>query len=187
MWFWELRETLGVKATPRPLWAPRYWWNWPRLFDRWWRKVTNACQFHNFLTNRGDGEVCTFHTLSHLALSDGFRPRRSIMFASWSAGEYGSVGATEWLEVSFAFQWTGFMSNGAALQMFSLFFRVTCLPSVRRFSPTSAWMESSWVSIIYSCTLSLHWDLLNPLLLPPLFTRSWELRGLSKSAALQSP
>ncbi|RVE58564.1 hypothetical protein OJAV_G00195670 [Oryzias javanicus] len=28
----------------------------------------------------------------------GFRPRRSIMFASWSAGEYGSIGATEWLE-----------------------------------------------------------------------------------------
>eukprot|EP00066_Takifugu_rubripes_P004679 XP_003968191.1 PREDICTED: transferrin receptor protein 1-like [Takifugu rubripes] len=29
---------------------------------------------------------------------DGFKPRRSIVFASWSAGEYGSVGATEWLE-----------------------------------------------------------------------------------------
>ncbi|XP_035762057.1 transferrin receptor protein 1-like [Neolamprologus brichardi] len=28
----------------------------------------------------------------------GFKPRRSIVFASWSAGEYGSVGATEWLE-----------------------------------------------------------------------------------------
>lgn len=25
------------------------------------------------------------------------------MFASWSAGEYGSVGATEWLEVRTAF------------------------------------------------------------------------------------
>ncbi|KAK2886678.1 hypothetical protein Q8A73_020624 [Channa argus] len=29
---------------------------------------------------------------------DGFRPRRSLVFASWSAGEYGNVGATEWLE-----------------------------------------------------------------------------------------
>lgn len=28
----------------------------------------------------------------------GFKPRRSIVFASWSAGEYGSIGATEWLE-----------------------------------------------------------------------------------------
>lgn len=27
-----------------------------------------------------------------------FKPRRSIVFASWTAGEYGSVGATEWLE-----------------------------------------------------------------------------------------
>ncbi|XP_069552525.1 transferrin receptor 1b [Brachyistius frenatus] len=34
---------------------------------------------------------------------DDFRPRRSIVFASWTAGEYGSVGATEWLE--------GYMSN----------------------------------------------------------------------------
>ncbi|XP_014871916.1 transferrin receptor protein 1-like isoform X2 [Poecilia latipinna] len=29
---------------------------------------------------------------------DNFRPRRSIIFASWSAGEFGNVGATEWLE-----------------------------------------------------------------------------------------
>ncbi|KAM3860369.1 transferrin receptor 1b [Diretmus argenteus] len=29
---------------------------------------------------------------------DRFTPRRSLVFASWSAGEYGSVGATEWLE-----------------------------------------------------------------------------------------
>ncbi|KAK2859700.1 hypothetical protein Q5P01_004320 [Channa striata] len=33
---------------------------------------------------------------------DGFRPRRSLVFASWSAGEYGSVGATEWLEAYMA-------------------------------------------------------------------------------------
>lgn len=31
--------------------------------------------------------------------TDGFRPRRSIVFASWSGGEYGNIGATEWLEV----------------------------------------------------------------------------------------
>ncbi|XP_034998627.1 transferrin receptor 1b [Hippoglossus stenolepis] len=30
--------------------------------------------------------------------NERFRPRRSIVFASWSAGEYGNVGATEWLE-----------------------------------------------------------------------------------------
>ncbi|XP_028289083.1 transferrin receptor 1b [Parambassis ranga] len=33
-----------------------------------------------------------------MVTKDGFRPRRSLVFASWSAGEYGSVGATEWLE-----------------------------------------------------------------------------------------
>lgn len=39
-------------------------------------------------------------------LSDGFRPKRSLVFASWSAGEYGSVGATEWLEVRTKSLWT---------------------------------------------------------------------------------
>ncbi|XP_045558605.1 transferrin receptor protein 1 isoform X1 [Salmo salar] len=36
--------------------------------------------------------------VSEMVHIDGFRPRRSLVFASWSAGEYGSVGATEWLE-----------------------------------------------------------------------------------------
>ncbi|KAM9553250.1 transferrin receptor protein 1-like isoform 1-T1 [Salvelinus alpinus] len=36
--------------------------------------------------------------VSEMVHTDGFRPRRSLVFASWSAGEYGSVGATEWLE-----------------------------------------------------------------------------------------
>lgn len=40
------------------------------------------------------------------------------MFASWSAGEYGNVGATEWLEVRLAFQRT-ILSDCAALQMLS--------------------------------------------------------------------
>ncbi|KAK2822047.1 hypothetical protein Q5P01_022112 [Channa striata] len=34
----------------------------------------------------------------NMVKNDGFKPRRSIVFASWSAGEYGSIGATEWLE-----------------------------------------------------------------------------------------
>lgn len=37
-------------------------------------------------------------SISDMVTNDGFKPRRSIVFASWSAGEYGSVGATEWLE-----------------------------------------------------------------------------------------
>ncbi|KAL3988137.1 glutamate dehydrogenase (NAD(P)+) [Sarotherodon galilaeus] len=37
-------------------------------------------------------------SISEMVENDGFKPRRSIVFASWSAGEYGSVGATEWLE-----------------------------------------------------------------------------------------
>ncbi|XP_070700653.1 transferrin receptor protein 1-like [Pempheris klunzingeri] len=37
-------------------------------------------------------------SISDMVNNDGFKPRRSIVFASFSAGEYGSVGATEWLE-----------------------------------------------------------------------------------------
>ncbi|NWS60190.1 TFR1 protein, partial [Chunga burmeisteri] len=36
--------------------------------------------------------------ISDMVKNDGYKPRRSIIFASWSAGEYGAVGATEWLE-----------------------------------------------------------------------------------------
>ncbi|KAG5285607.1 hypothetical protein AALO_G00005320 [Alosa alosa] len=35
---------------------------------------------------------------SNMVREGRFMPRRSLVFASWSAGEYGSVGATEWLE-----------------------------------------------------------------------------------------
>ncbi|XP_039929652.1 transferrin receptor protein 1 isoform X1 [Hirundo rustica] len=38
------------------------------------------------------------HVISDMVKNDDYRPRRSIIFASWSAGEYGAVGATEWLE-----------------------------------------------------------------------------------------
>ncbi|KAF5889123.1 transferrin receptor protein 1-like, partial [Clarias magur] len=31
-------------------------------------------------------------------VKDGFKPRRSMVFASWSGGDFGSIGATEWLE-----------------------------------------------------------------------------------------
>ncbi|XP_053165707.1 transferrin receptor protein 1 isoform X2 [Hemicordylus capensis] len=37
-------------------------------------------------------------TLTDMVKSDGYKPRRSIVFASWSAGDFGAVGATEWLE-----------------------------------------------------------------------------------------
>lgn len=38
-------------------------------------------------------------TLHFIALPIGFRPRRSLLFISWDGGDFGSVGATEWLEV----------------------------------------------------------------------------------------
>ncbi|XP_060900281.1 transferrin receptor protein 1-like [Labrus mixtus] len=37
-------------------------------------------------------------SISDMVKNDGFKPRRSIVFVSWTAGEYGNIGATEWLE-----------------------------------------------------------------------------------------
>nr|XP_006112414.1 transferrin receptor protein 1 [Pelodiscus sinensis] len=36
--------------------------------------------------------------ISSMVKTGGYKPKRSIVFASWSAGEFGAVGATEWLE-----------------------------------------------------------------------------------------
>ncbi|XP_069830543.1 transferrin receptor protein 1 isoform X2 [Dendropsophus ebraccatus] len=36
--------------------------------------------------------------LSEMVKKEGYKPRRSIVFASWSGGDFGAVGATEWLE-----------------------------------------------------------------------------------------
>lgn len=44
----------------------------------------------------------SLHDCTCFTKTDRFRPRRSIVFASWSGGEYGNIGATEWLEVRLA-------------------------------------------------------------------------------------
>ncbi|XP_024921829.1 transferrin receptor protein 1-like isoform X2 [Cynoglossus semilaevis] len=41
-------------------------------------------------------------SISEMVKHDRVKLRRSILFASWSAGEYGNVGATEWLETHLA-------------------------------------------------------------------------------------
>ncbi|KAG8536818.1 hypothetical protein GDO81_025618, partial [Engystomops pustulosus] len=33
-----------------------------------------------------------------MMVHNGFQPRRSILFVSWDGGDFGSIGATEWLE-----------------------------------------------------------------------------------------
>jgi len=35
-------------------------------------------------------------------LNQGWRPRRTIVFCSWGAEEYGLIGSTEWVEVTFS-------------------------------------------------------------------------------------
>uniref|UniRef100_A0A4W3IUE2 Transferrin receptor 2 n=1 Tax=Callorhinchus milii TaxID=7868 RepID=A0A4W3IUE2_CALMI len=52
------------------------------------------------------------HAFSEMTMN-GFKPRRSLLFASWDAGEFGSVGATEWLEVggeNGAKHWASFLT-----------------------------------------------------------------------------
>lgn len=59
--------------------------------DAWGRGYTKATVGTSVLMELAKA----FHEMVE---EDEFRPRRSIIFASWSAGEFGSVGATEWLE-----------------------------------------------------------------------------------------
>lgn len=92
--YWELRETPGGKVTARPRSALPSSCSWPRLFGRWWTKVTKIVL--NLVPALWCSELCSCHRF----LTDHFRPRRSLVFASWSAGEYGNIGATEWLEAS---------------------------------------------------------------------------------------
>ena len=33
-------------------------------------------------------------------MREGWRPRRTVIFASWGAEEFGLIGSTEWVEVS---------------------------------------------------------------------------------------
>ena len=37
--------------------------------------------------------------LMHLKMSKGWKPKRSILFCSWGAEEYGLIGSVEWVEV----------------------------------------------------------------------------------------
>ena len=37
--------------------------------------------------------------LMQLKMNKGWRPKRSILFCSWGAEEYGLIGSVEWVEV----------------------------------------------------------------------------------------
>uniref|UniRef100_A0A8C7K3J3 Transferrin receptor protein 1 n=1 Tax=Oncorhynchus kisutch TaxID=8019 RepID=A0A8C7K3J3_ONCKI len=88
-------------------------------------------------------------TISDMVKNDGFKPRRSIVFASWSAGEYGSVGATEWLE--------GYLSslNMKAFSYINLDGVVTGMYSVFDFSDPTLKLIESHVFLCYLCFNSM--------------------------------
>ncbi|XP_071805076.1 putative N-acetylated-alpha-linked acidic dipeptidase [Asterias amurensis] len=48
----------------------------------------------------GSGTVCLLEVARVLSelMGEGWKPRRSIILASWDAGEDGSIGSTEWIE-----------------------------------------------------------------------------------------
>ncbi|XP_053716932.1 transferrin receptor 1b [Synchiropus splendidus] len=59
--------------------------------DAWGRGYTQATVGTSVLLELA-------RAVQQMVETDGVILRRSIVFASWSAGEYGSIGATEWLE-----------------------------------------------------------------------------------------
>lgn len=58
------------------------------------------------------------------------------MFASWSAGEYGSVGATEWLEVSTTLLYPHVQKRKESAVTRLFVFRVICPQLTNVSSPT---------------------------------------------------
>lgn len=75
------------------------------------------------------------------------------------------------------------------LNIFLFVFRATCPLLTEASSPTSAWMEWSWVSTVHNLSFSqvtavFQWLSVDWIYL---LTRSWELHGLGESAALQPP
>lgn len=119
--YWELRGMPGVAATPEPLLAPQYWCSWPKLSVKWSRMVRNKNKmlYKQQLVGLGTLDCSARSIMSSI---DGFRPKRSLVFASWSAGEYGSVGATEWLEVR-----TEYLLKGNACCVDSVLTCLICL------------------------------------------------------------
>lgn len=99
--------------------------------------------------------LCIAHSLFNLFAVGGFRPRRSIVFASWSAGDFGNVGVTEWLEVcmwivmhdAFA-RVNDVVWNAVATDVCFVLFRATQHHWTEKPLPTSAWMELLLVSSV---------------------------------------
>ena len=49
--------------------------------------------------------------LNDLKLNHGWKPKRSIIFCSWGAEEFGLIGSTEWVEVRMRFKIKIFLLN----------------------------------------------------------------------------
>lgn len=47
----------------------------------------------------------------------GWRPRRTILFASWDAEEFGLLGSTEWAEVSLIVCYNIYFPNETAVRV----------------------------------------------------------------------
>ena len=48
----------------------------------------------------GTATMLEISTVVGQLMEEGWRPRRTVIFASWGAEEFGLIGSTEWVEVS---------------------------------------------------------------------------------------
>ncbi|WP_165064265.1 M28 family metallopeptidase [Paludisphaera rhizosphaerae] len=68
--------------------------------DRWVMLGNHRDAWVHGAVDPGSGTAATLETCRALgkAVKDGWKPRRTILYASWDAEEYGLIGSTEWAE-----------------------------------------------------------------------------------------
>lgn len=90
----ERRGTPWAGDMPSLQLALLFWWSL-QGFSQSWRKVCSSLPVFKCSLSVD----CGMRSLLVLFTLDGFKLKRSIVFASWTAGDFGNVGVTEWLEV----------------------------------------------------------------------------------------
>ena len=90
-------------------------WSWNNVFQLYtsWVLLTSQCWLYagwmmincprrrpSFNSTLDQQLLFAGNSLKCVSCLSGWRPRRSIVFCSWGAEEYGIIGSTEWVEVS---------------------------------------------------------------------------------------
>ena len=96
----EVRFHIGMDYAVRPIWNVIAKLEGSEEPDRWVMLGNHRDAWTYGAVDPSSGTAATLETCRALgeAVKAGWEPRRTIMYASWDAEEYGLVGSTEWAE-----------------------------------------------------------------------------------------